>query len=774
MSYAAKPKLEAIIDATFAIAGEIGRRLEAVTKNWILPAPYENPAMIEMFRNRDQKPYQDQVGWAGEFAGKYLTHSVQIYRLTHDEELRRHIAWFVNELVALQAEDGYLGPWPKEWRLRRGGPSCYEPWDAWGHYHIMLGLILWHTVAGDKQALRCAMKMGDLLCNRFLGTDERLHDTGAHEMNMAPIHSLCLLYALTGERRYLDMAHEIEREFEIPPAGDYIRSALAGKEFYQMPKPRWESLHPIQGIAELYFITGEEKYRKAFEHIWWSILKGDRHNNGGFSSGEQATGDPYHRGAIETCCTVAWMALSVDMLRMTGNSIVADELELSLFNSGVGMMSPSGHWVTYDTPMDGKRCASTHTIAFQARAGSPELSCCSVNGPRAIGMTSEWALMRSKHGLVLNYYGPSTMEAALSSGTRVKITQVTDYPRDNRIELVIEPHKKEDFSFDLRIPYWSEDTTVTVNGKPVTDVRRARYLRLHRTWSKGDRVTIEFDFRFHFWADGEYVHYENWETEWRIFGPIANDGEPGRGREALPCDHLASMPESIDIDGATLTPRVLKSVCGSFDFRNVLVPNSRFPIVCCYTEYDAPQDMMLPIAFGADWWAAWFVNGKKVYDSHETGNQAMPYLRTHLLELPLKKGKNLIAFRVTSGSGGWTMTMGRRALSRPGLGKLYRTSIYRGPILLAYDPRYNETAGEEIPPIAAKDVRAMLVEDPTWLKPWMLLEVKAADGRTVRLSDFGSAGAAGNMYLSWLPVRFDEPPGADFTPNNPLRSFRMK
>ena len=118
------------------------------------------------------------------------------------------------------------------------------------------------------------------------------------------------------------------------------------------------SLHPIQALAELYFITGQDRYREAFEHIWWSIVEWDRHNNGGFSSGEQAQGDPYHPGAIETCCTVAWMALSVDMLRLTGDSLVADELELSLLNSGLGMMNPTGRWVSYNTPMDGIRTAS--------------------------------------------------------------------------------------------------------------------------------------------------------------------------------------------------------------------------------------------------------------------------------------------------------------------------------------------------------------------------------------------------------------------------------
>src|SRR5258705_511119 len=90
------------------------------------------------------------------------------------------------------------------------------------------------------------------------------------------------------------------------------------------------------------------------------------------------------------------------MLRMTGDSVVADELELSLLNSILGYHSPTCRWVTYNTPMDGDRKASAHDIVFQARAGSSELNCCSVNGPRGLGMLSDWALMAGRRGLMLN------------------------------------------------------------------------------------------------------------------------------------------------------------------------------------------------------------------------------------------------------------------------------------------------------------------------------------------------------------------------------------
>ncbi len=631
-----QPVFQAATAAQFTLGGELGRRLAAVTDQWLLPAPFANPAMLEMFRNRDRQPYQNQVPWAGEFAGKYLTHAVQILRLTRDARLRQHLDWFVGELVALQDADGYLGPWPKAWRLRKGPPTCDYPWDAWGHYHAMLGLMLWHDDTGDARALACCRRMADYLCTRFLNNPaEKLHDTGAHEMNQAPVHSLAMLFTRTGEPRYRDLALQIVREFELPPAGDYLRTALAGKEFSETPKPRWESLHPILGLAELYYVTGDAQFRQAFEHLWWSMVRGDRHNNGGFTSGEQATGNPYHDGPIETCCTIAWLAMSVEMLRLTGNPVVADEIELALLNSGLGLMSASGRWVTYNTPMNGRREASAHTIVFQARAGSPELNCCSVNGPRALGLIAEWGLMRDAAGLVLNYYGPGTFEATLADGCRVRLEQTTDYPREGMIAIAVTPAAPAEFTLALRIPHWSRTTRVMLNGAAVGGARPGEYLRLARRWQAGDRVTLELDFSPHFW-----VHPQ----------PYRKPGE---------------KPESAESAGAVAV---------------------------------------------AD---------------------------------------------------------------RPARTAVLAASIYRGPLLLAYDPRFNAMDPDALPALAGDALELVPVAAETWLKPWLLLTAKAGDGSDVRLCDFASAGAAGNEYISWLPVKFARVPAAEFSPRNPLRSARV-
>lgn len=613
---AGEPACTRPAEARYQLGGVVGDYIRRVSERWLKPLPDANPAILDMFRDRERRPLRQMEPWAGEFAGKYLTGATQVYRLTGDAQLRAVLDAFVADLVALQAKDGYLGPWPEANRLTGFAPNTGKSgggtWDAWGHYHVMLGLLLWYETAGDTRALDCAKRIGDLLCNKFLDSKTRLVDTGSTEMNLAPVHALCLLYRQSHDPRHLALARKIADEFAAvgkdgkPLAGDYLNAALAGKEFFATPKPRWESLHPILGLAELFYLTGDDRYRKAFEHWWWSIVKLDRHNNGGFSSGEQAQGNPYHRGAIETCCTIAWLAMGVEMLRLTENSVVADELELSTLNSVVGMHSPSGRWCTYNTPMDGVRKASAHDIVFQSREGSPELNCCSVNSARGFGMISDWALLRDREGLVLNWYGPATFETKLASGVPIKIVEETTYPRDGNIRLRIDPGAESAYTLKLRIPYWSANTRYRVNAEDWQQAEAGRYLSLARTWKPGDTIELTLDFSLHYWL-----------------------GE--------------------------------------------------------------------------------------------------------------KECKD-------------------------------RVSIYRGPILLAYDRRFNAIDPPDLPVLDARGLKGRVVDWPGQHKPFLLLEFNTMDGRKLHLCDFGSAGDGGSPYISWLRVQ--NVPRVEFTRDNPLRSGR--
>ena len=127
------------------------------------------------------------------------------------------------------------------------------------------------------------------------------------------VNSLARLFRETGESRYLAMAEEVLKDFEA--GGDYFRQGLEGKEFYRTPRPRWESLHSLQGMVELYRIGGDRRLAQSFLHQRASIRRFDMRNTGGFSSAERATGNPYRNDAIETCCVIAWQPADEVTLR---------------------------------------------------------------------------------------------------------------------------------------------------------------------------------------------------------------------------------------------------------------------------------------------------------------------------------------------------------------------------------------------------------------------------------------------------------------------------
>lgn len=493
------PVLRTADHASFAIEGYLRKRVDNVIRRFFEEVPESSPAILQVLRDRDRTPVRDPlVPWAGEFAGKFLTAAQLTWRLTGDHGLKQTIDTFARDLIACQDPNGYLGPFPKSSRLTGGN------WDIWGHYHCMLGLMLYYEDTGFAPALDTCKKAADLLFETFgHGGPTLTCDGSGGEMNMAVCHALVLLYKKTGIERYLDLAKYIVHEaWNEESAGHYMECALAGKPLTEMPRHRWESIHDWQALAELYWLTGDDQYKNAFMHLWRDGLRGDRHNTGGVTSGEGFQGTPCHDGAIETCCTVAWIAFSIDMLRMTGDSRVADEIEWSTLNSALAAIPYSGRVCAYNVPMDGTRTFGVE-LPWQSPKAGPDLNCCSVNANRPLGMIALWALMDDGEGLLLNFYGPGLYSAQLPSGNQIAMRQITEYPVNASVRIEIQTANPEEFNLKLRIPAWSRKTAVTINGEAMPAPCPGSYLRLRREWKSGDTVEIVFDFTSRFWVGAD-------------------------------------------------------------------------------------------------------------------------------------------------------------------------------------------------------------------------------------------------------------------------------
>ncbi|MHB1154916.1 MAG: beta-L-arabinofuranosidase domain-containing protein [Eubacteriales bacterium] len=449
------------------LPGITGNLSKSIENKWLIGLRQSNPAILDMFAERDKMPYRDLLPWSGEFAGKYITGAHGIYKLTGSKALYDYIMGFIGEMLNYQDDDGYIGCFSKKCRLT--GAFSQNPdqsggtWDCWAHYHIMVGLILWYTETGMEKYFDAVKKIAELFMHTFYTGKLTILATGWSEMNMAPYHIFARLYNMTRDKRYLDFALAIEGELSSPGAGNYINHTLNGLEYYQCPKPRWESMHIIMGIAEMYRCTGDKKYLTVAEGIYHSILKTDVHNTGAFSTNEAAVGSPFASGSIETCCVIAYNALAVEIFKLTGDPGIADFLELSLYNTVMGSFSSTGHWSTYDTPMEGVRSASAHSINFQCRPGSPELNCCSVNAPRGIGMLSDWMITEHEGVTYLNFYENFSCET-----DDLKINISGSYPLSGDIKIALAANKP--MRIALRIPAWSKNTGLTVNGIPAETV----------------------------------------------------------------------------------------------------------------------------------------------------------------------------------------------------------------------------------------------------------------------------------------------------------------
>jgi DUF1680 family protein len=95
-----------------------------------------------------------------------------------------------------------------------------------------------------------------------------------------------------------------------------------------------------------------------------------------------------------------------------------------------------------------------------------------------------------------------------------------------------------------------------------------------------------------------------------------------------------------------------------------------------------------------------------------------------------------------------------------------KTSIFRGPILLTYDRKFNQADPAALPFLDAAGLRGRLAKTETIVA----LDLQTKDGGKTRLCDFASAGEGGSPYRSWL--RVDNVAKIPFSRENPLRSGR--
>ena len=498
-TYSQRDKLAPLAPGNVKLTGYFENDIQNSLKHWNKGVlPYAKIA--DFFRN-------GRAQFAlGEMWGKAVLSGAMLYRYTHDGELKSVLQATVRDILTTIRENGSISCVPvSEQPDGKGG-------DLWERKYVLLALTAYYTyVEAAPEVLKAMIGEANSLVDQI--GDAPKHDILEQGWSWNGIESSSILepimrlYEITGDKRYLDFSEYIIRKGGCRNANIFTQ-ALENVPPHEMasgyPKA-YEMNSVFNGLVEYYRMTGGEKWKKCFGNYFRNIKKNEITiiGNGGadepyypkwageaWDNTQKEQANPKIKRMMETCTGVSWMKFCTYILRTTADASAADYIEKYIYNGLIGAMKPGGDGFSYVNLFNGDK-VTNHGWGWNFD-GLP-VTCCNLNGPTGLAYIPYMAVMQSAEGPVVNLYNPLTAKALTAKKKNVELRLNTGFPRSNNAEIELANLKPEKFSVKLRIPSWSKNTKVSVNGKAVPDVTAGQYLAIERKWKKGDKISITLD-----------------------------------------------------------------------------------------------------------------------------------------------------------------------------------------------------------------------------------------------------------------------------------------
>lgn len=480
-------KLSPLGRGSASISGYLGEKLNSCIENGIMSKEFN--LYIEPFKNRTDDP----GGWGGEFWGKWFTSAALAYSY---QPTRPHLAVLdsaVDGLLRTQDADGRLSSYKNN----------FGDWDIWGRKYALLGLIAYYDQTGDERSLKSAGLAVDNLISIAGPGKRKLTETGLSLIealsSSSILEPIVQLYERTGKVKYLDFANYLVSLWSLPNKYSekgmrLIEDAIAGVDPIKISAPKgYEQMSCFEGLCELYRVTGEKKYLDAAVTFGHKILEKEIMIVGSGSSGELWCDGAIRQTELleqpmETCVTATWMKFCYQLLRITGDPVWADEMEVTLYNALLGAMTENGNWWAYFSPLAGDRMPSPLQVPVC------HSSCCVASGPRGLLTVPGWSVMQGPKGPVINLYASGSWNYRLPDGNEIQLIQNTQYPKTDRVGIILKQKKSIRYTLGLRIPKWSKNTKIQINDEVISNDGTG-YFQIDRTWSDGDKIELTLDLR---------------------------------------------------------------------------------------------------------------------------------------------------------------------------------------------------------------------------------------------------------------------------------------
>ena len=457
-----------------------------------LLAPYRKEAGL----TPKAKAYPNWDGLDGHVGGHYLT-AMAINAATGSDECRQRMEYMISELQECADANvrnhpdwgkGYVGGMPNSERIwttfKRGEFGTYfGSWAPFYNLHKMYaGLRDAWLYCGNEQAKKLFLGFCDWAIDLTAGlSDEQMERMLGNEhggMNEV----LADGYAITGDRKYLDVARRFSHRRLLTPMSqrqDCLDNMHANT---QVPK--------VVGFERISELDGDEVYHKAAD-FFWDIVTGERSLAFGgnsrrehFPSKEACMDFINDIDGPETCNTNNMLKLTEDLHRRNPEARYADYYELATFNHILSSQHPEHGGYVYFTP-----ARPRHYRNYSAP--NEAMWCCVGTGMENHGKYGQFAYTHVGNALFVNLFVASELNWR-EKGIVLRQETLFPYAETSRITVA---QGKGQFTLQVRYPGWVKPGAfeVKVNGKPVSIVTGpSSYVSIDRQWKKGDVVDITF------------------------------------------------------------------------------------------------------------------------------------------------------------------------------------------------------------------------------------------------------------------------------------------
>lgn len=393
---------------------------------------------------------------------------------------------WIDAIFATQDKDGYFGPAENK-----------ENHDLWPNMVVLFILQSLHEATGDERVIPFMTRY--FRYQYELPEEYLLPESWQKLRGGDNLESVYWLYNRTGDKFLLELGEKIFRR-----TSDWTSSILSPER-----DKNWEVSSFYHGVnismgfrqpGVYYQQSKNKKYIEALERNYKMIMDEYGQQPGGMFNADENIRPGYidPRYAAETCSMVESMYSNESLLKITGASRYAERAEDIAFNSLPASMTPDLKGLHYLTAPNLISCDSSDQHDFENSGTLVSYDpwryrCCQHNVAFGWPYYAEHLWMATlDNGLAAVLYSASEVTAKVADGTQIRISEDTAYPFSGLIHLTLWTERPVEFPLYLRIPDWSKDARISVNGIPSeAQFQPGHYAVIKREWKNADQIRLE-------------------------------------------------------------------------------------------------------------------------------------------------------------------------------------------------------------------------------------------------------------------------------------------